>query len=162
MLSLPLLRSCLVCVPSLASRGTQQPEPGGMGRKAALPRLGFYHKLRQATEPAARQSRRPLRSGGRMLRFPLCPFPSWQGPGSAPCDLQNLPSRGRGLPLWDPRLSCPTGTTGFPRWGSPKLLADLEGREEALGKFTGKISGLNLAVWDGECLKTVLPMRSPA
>lgn len=55
-------QSCLVCVPSLASRGTWQPEPGDMdsakGRKAALPRLGFYHKPHQATELAARQSQK--------------------------------------------------------------------------------------------------------
>lgn len=92
-----------------------------------------------------------------MLRFPLCLFPSWQGSGSAPRELQNPPSYGTGLPLQDPWLSCPAVTSGFPRWGSPKLGSDLEGAGEALGKFAGKILGLNSAVWDGERLKDVLP-----
>lgn len=97
-----------------------------------------------------------------MLRLPLCLFPSWQGAGSAPRELQNPPSCGMGLPLQEPRLSCPAVTSGFPRWGSPKLGSDLEGAGEALGKFAGKILGLNSAVWDGERLKDVLPTRSPA
>lgn len=62
----------------------------------------------------------------------------------------------------EPRLSCPAGTPSFPRWGSPKMGADLEGRGEALGKCSGKISRLNSAVWDGKHLKPALPTQSPA
>lgn len=58
MLPLPLLQSVL----NLVLRGKWQLEPGGMdsanGRKSALLRLVFYHRLHQAIELAARQSRK--------------------------------------------------------------------------------------------------------
>jgi len=115
--------------------------------------------IRQQSQQQSK-ARRPLRSRGRTLRFPLWLFRSRQGPGSAPSELQNPPSRGTGLPLREPRLSCPAVTAGFPGWGSPKLGADPEGTDKALVKFTGKISASNSAIWDGECLKKSCPREA--
>lgn len=132
------------------------------GNKIRSTRAWFL--LQSASGKSRQQDKasRFLRSRDGVLRFSLCLFPLWQGPGSAPCDGQTPLSCGRGLPLQQPQLSCPTGTAGFPHRASPKLGVNLEGRGEALGKFTGKISGLNSAVWDGKYLKTVLAMQSPA
>lgn len=76
-LSFPLLRSCLVDVPALLQEqnGSQSIDLAKRGH-AALPRLGDCYKLHQATESAARQARRPLRSRDSMLKFRICFFSS--------------------------------------------------------------------------------------